>query len=427
MSARLLLVLYMVAGIVYDLITMYIAAQQRKKPLPPEVADVYDADRYSQYLSYVADNRKCALIESGVTLAVTSALYYSQFYPAMEQALHLNPYWIFIVTQLIFGIVSTVIDTASSYYVTFVIREKYGLNKQDKKGFVKDTALDIMQSTIVLFGLGLIITFIGEHMALWTNGFTVSLSRALLIAIIIVIVIAVFVFGASLLSLWVLKKQYTFTPLPEGDLKSKVMALQEGSKKRVKIINVYDESKKSTSKNAFLLKLLWHREFGIADNFLNENAEDELLAVLSHEIGHLKHKKNLLNYLSYSFIGIVFILFVVAVHTPGALLNLNAWVRESFNVTANNYYIITGVYLCFFTPITRGIGIYNNYRSRSEEYEADREAVKNGYGEALIGTFKRLSSDELVNVNPHPVIEFLEYNHPGMYQRIKAIREAEGR
>ena len=41
-------------------------------------------------------------------------------------------------------------------------------------------------------------------------------------------------------------------------------------------------------------------------------------------------------------------------------------------------------------------------------------------------TFKRLSNDELVNVNPHPIIEFLEYNHPGMYQRIKAIREAEG-
>ena len=51
-------------------------------------------------------------------------------------------------------------------------------------------------------------------------------------------------------------------------------------------------------------------------------------------------------------------------------------------------------------------------------------AVKNGYGEELIATFKRLSSDELVNVYPHPAVEFLEYNHPGMYQRIRAVREA---
>ena len=105
---------------------------------------------------------------------------------------------------------------------------------------------------------------------------------------------------------------------------------------------------------------------------------------------------------------------------------MNTWIRSSVNTSVNNYYILIAVYSACFTPLGKAIGIFNNYRSRCEEYEADREAVKNGYGEALITTFKRLSSDELVNVNPHPIIEFLEYNHPGMYQRIKAIREAEG-
>lgn len=76
------------------------------------------------------------------------------------------------------------------------------------------------------------------------------------------------------------------------------------------------------------------------------------------------------------------------------------------------------------TPVGFLWGIFSNYRSRIEEYEADREAVKNGYGEELIGTFKRLSNDELVDVNPHPVIEFLEYDHPGMNNRIKAIHSA---
>ena len=425
MSARFLLVLFMAIGIVYDLITMYIAAQQRKKPLPPEVADVYDADRYRQYLSYVADHRKCALIVSGVSFIVTTALYYANFYPALEAALNGNPYLIFIATMLIFGIFSTVIDVIDSYYTTFFIRERYGLNRQDRKGFIRDTALDILQSTVITLSLGMILVFIGEHMAKWTNGFSVSLPAALLIAVAIAAVIAVFVIGASFFSIWILKKQYTFTPLPEGDLRSKVMALQAGAKKQVHIINVYDESKKSTYKNAFLLKLLWHREFGIADNFLNENAEDELLAVLSHEIGHLKHRKNLLNWLGYAFLGALFCLFVLVVHRPGAMLNVNAWIRASFNMSANNYCLLIAVYSACFTPIEKAFGVFNNYRSRCEEYEADREAVKNGYGEALITTFKRLSSDELVNVNPHPVIEFLEYNHPGMYQRIKAIRAAE--
>ena len=71
------------------------------------------------------------------------------------------------------------------------------------------------------------------------------------------------------------------------------------------------------------------------------------------------------------------------------------------------------------------VNVFESYKSKWEEYEADREAVKNGYGEVLITTFKTLSSDELVNVNPHPFIEFTQYDHPGMYRRIKAIKEAE--
>ena len=203
------------------------------------------------------------------------------------------------------------------------------------------------------------------------------------------------------------------------------MALQEGSKKKVSLIYIYDESKKTTTKNAFLLKLLWHREFGIADNFINENAETELLAVLSHEIGHLKHKKNLLNYTGYAAIGAFFCLFVWLIYRPDVILSMNAWIRESFGITVTNYYVWISVMGAILTPVARVFTTFGNYRSRQEEHEADREAVKNGYGEELIATFKRLSNDELINVNPHPVIEFLEYDHPGMYQRIRAIREYE--
>ena len=85
-----------------------------------------------------------------------------------------------------------------------------------------------------------------------------------------------------------LKKQYTFIEMEENDLRRKIESMMDGCKKKVSKIQIYNESKKSTSKNAFLLKLLWIREFGIADNFMNENSENELLAVLAHEIGHYR-------------------------------------------------------------------------------------------------------------------------------------------
>lgn len=423
MTARILLIFLLVVSVLYELMTMYIAAQQRKKPLPAEVADVYDADRYQKYLSYVADHRKTGLILSAVNMAISTSLYLSGLYAHIER-LTGNPYLIFFLTQAVFWIISTAIDVIDDYHDKFVIDERYGLNKQDKKGFVKDKALDILQELVLLCGLGTLVVFIGEHMDQWTNGFSVTLGKAVLIALIIAAVIALFVVGAALLSLWVMKRQYTFTPLPDGPLHDRIIQLKASSKKKVRIINVYDESKKSTSKNAFLLRFLWHREFGIADNFLNENAEDELLGVLSHEIGHLKHKKNFLNYLSYAFLALLFVLAVMVIHKPGFVLCINTWIRDSFGITTNNYYLIITVYASILTPVGKAISIFRNYRSRQEEHEADREAVRNGYGEALIRTFKKLSSDELVNVNPHPLIEFLEYDHPGMYQRIKAIREA---
>ena len=376
MSARILLILLLVVSFLYELMTMYIAAQQRKKPLPAEVADVYDADRYQKYLSYVADHRKAGLIVSAVNMAISTALYLSGLYAHIER-LTGNPYLIFFLTQAVFWIISTAVDVIDDYHDKFVIDERYGLNKQDKKGFVKDKALDILQELVLLCGLGTLVVFIGEHLDQWTNGFSVTLIKAVLIALIIAAVIALFVVGAALLSLWVMKRQYTFTLLPDGPLRDRIIQLQASSKKKVRIINVYDESKKSTSKNAFLLRFLWHREFGIADNFLNENAEDELLGVLSHEIGHLKHKKNFLNYLSYAFLALLFILAVMVIHKPGFVLSTNTWIRDSFGITTNNYYLIITVYASILTPVGKAISIFRNYRSRLEEHEADREAVRN--------------------------------------------------
>ena len=245
--------------------------------------------------------------------------------------------------------------------------------------------------------------------------------KSIIICAIIFVVLFLVFSLAKLIAFAVLKKQYKFTRMEDGPLRDKINSLLAGSRKKVKEIYVYNESKKSTRKNAFLLKLFWHREFGIADNFMNENAEDELMAVLSHEIGHLKHKKNLLNFLKYLETIAIMVLIVLLVVNPDIILSITNWIRESFHISANNYNLIIIVFFNIYKPVSFLSHIFNSYVSRTEEYEADREAVKNGYGEALIRTFKNLSSDELINVYPHPVVEFIEYDHPGMYQRIKAI------
>ncbi|MCD7839312.1 MAG: M48 family metalloprotease, partial [Erysipelotrichaceae bacterium] len=105
------------------------------------------------------------------------------------------------------------------------------------------------------------------------------------------------------------------------------------------------------------------------------------------------------------------------------LENLSSSILQTFNITTINYYLIIFVLTTLLKPIIFIFSVFNNYATRVEEYEADRHSVSLGYGKELITTFKELSKDELVNVNPSPIIEFLEYDHPGMYHRIKAIDE----
>lgn len=426
-SARIFILIMSLGKLIYDIIVTKLADKQRKKPLPEEVSDVYDRERYQTYLDYVSDSKKVKNKFTVISLITDIIIIFSPIYQYIDSFFNHNPYLSFLGIYGIIWLIGTIVGTWSSYEITFKIMEKYGLNKKDLKEFIKDEVLQNILEIILMVGLCEILTYIGEHMAVWTNNFSVGYGKSILICILIFAAIYAFICIAGLISYLVLKKQYTFTPLEEGDLRDKINKLQEDSKKKVKYIYVYNESKKTTTKNAFLLKLFWHREFGIADNFMNENAEDELLAVLSHEIGHLKHKKNILNFIAYGGIALGAVLVVFLMVNPSIILYITRWIRDSFNIVGNNYYLIIIVFEYIYKPLSYLAGLFVAYKSRWEEYEADREAVTNGYGEALIQLFKDLSRDELVNVNPHPFIEFTEYDHPGMYQRIRAIRAAEAK
>ena len=419
MSARIFIILLSIIARIRASFEDHLEKVQMAKPLPEEVADVYDKERYQQFLAYTADSNRIAHLEKWLSFILETIIIISPVFALIESMAGQNPYLICLLSVGLFWIVTIVPDVWFDYYSTFVIDEKYGLNKQTKKDFAKDEVIEQVLQILLLLGVMLLFTFVGTHMEGWTNSFNIGYGKAFLITAGIAAAFFIFAVIAAVASLIAMRKQYTFTPIPENDLRSKIMALQEGSKKKVKHISIYDESKKSVSKNAFLLKFLWYREFGIADNFINENAENELLAVLSHEVGHLKHKKNLLNFIQYLFAVIFLVIVALLIANPAPVLYLSAWVRTSFGISMTNYYLLTLVLTEIYSLVSFWVGWFGNYRSRQEEREADMEAVKNGYGEELIATFKRMSNDELVNVNPHPVLEFINMDHPGMYTRIK--------
>ena len=420
MKLKIILVLFLLFKFVWNQWLTYLTWKQREKPLPDVVSNIYSKERYKSYIDYKKEYHKISLGLDIISLVIGSVFILSNFYTLFDNP---NPYITCALTVLVSQVISNLISLPLDYYATFSIEERYGKNKKTKKEWLKDYLVNQLLEIIVeivIFGFTI---FVCSNLSKWTNNFDITYLKSFIICLIIALALFLIITLLSFLSLVFLRLQYKFVEMEDNDLRKQIEEYAKEAKKKVKYIKIYNESKKSTSKNAFLLKILWHREFGIADNFLNENATDELLAVLLHEIGHLKHKKNIYNYLHYFFLLILFIFIVWLLPNANYVININNYINASFNLKYTNYILSLTILSYALTPLMYIKSVYGNYVSCMEEKEADFNAVDHGYGQALIDTFTKLSSDELIDVNPHPLVELLEYNHPGMYKRISYIKE----
>ena len=420
MKLKIIIFIFLLIRFCWNQYLVYLTNKQRQLPLPDIVSNIYSKERYQSYINYKKEYRKISLGINILSLVIESIFILSDFYTLFDNA---NPYisaaLVILVTQVINNLITVPLD----YYATFSIEERYGKNKKTKKEWLKDYVLNLLLEivlNVVLFGFTI---FVCSNMQKWTNNFSISYLQSFIICTLIALILFIIMTLLSFLSLVVLRLQYKFIEMEDNNLRKQIKQYCKEAKKKVRHIKIYNESKKSTSKNAFLLKILWYREFGIADNFLNENDQDELLAVLLHEIGHLKHKKNIYNYINYLSLAILFILLVYLLPNGQLIININKYINNSFNLHYTNYVLSLTVIAYALTPLVYVKQVYSNYVSCLEEKEADFNAVDHGYGKALINTFTKLSSDELIDVNPHPLVELLTYNHPGMYKRISYIKQ----
>lgn len=428
MSAQLIFTLFLLVRIAWQFTLNKLQNFQRRKPLPHVVADVYEQERYREYLQIVSEEKKLDLIETMAKTMLDLIIVFSPFFSIIGSVFGPNPYVILLATILVIQLMYSPIGYACSWWDAFKIEGKHGLNKQTKIGFIKDYAADeafgIITSAVLLEA----IAFICEHAEKWTNGFSLGVGKSLCLCLVATCVIAGAFLLIALVGLKAKRLQYRYEPLPEGELRSEIEAMLATCKKKVHALTVYDESSKSVSKNAMTISLPWHREIAIADNFLNENDHGELLAVLAHEVGHLKHTKTQAE-IAFKCASVLalFALALTFLSWPQPLLWINGWIMESFHLDSVNYYLNALLAMFAMAPFGVAFECFSNYLQRKEEYEADQEAVRTGHGDDLASMLKKAARDELVNVNPHPLIEALEYDHPGEAKRLTAIYEAMGR
>lgn len=200
------------------------------------------------------------------------------------------------------------------------------------------------------------------------------------------------------------------TPLEAGPLRSKIEDYAQKVGFTLDKIFVIDGSKRSTKANAYFSGFGSEKRVTLYDTLLHDLEEDEIVAVLAHEVGHYKRKHIIIN-LIVSIATTGFTLWLLSLLIGNPLLSEALNVQPSFHIGL----IAFGV---LYTPISEITGLAMNYLSRKFEYQADDFAKATYEGAPMVSALKKLSKNSLSNLTPHPAYVFAHYSHPTLLERV---------
>lgn len=391
------------------LTTEFLHWRQPKHALPEEVADVYDEAEYEKSQDYQKAQTKLSLFaEIGKMVFWASMIWYGGF--AFADATIKNYFGHFpsefegliLIFTCVF--VSYVIGLPFQIYGTFVIEEKYGFNRTTLKLFVVDqlkaSVLMLLIGGPILYGVLYIFQYSSEYPLAWLFVWL----------LIIVVQLLMMMLSPVLMSFF-----YKFEPLSEGELKSLIESYAKKQHFSLSGVFQMDGSKRSSKANAFFAGIGKFRKIVLFDTLIENLTNTELLMVLAHEMGHFKCK-HILKQMIYGICTTGMMLYVVQTFMlePGL-----------FNVLQCEASIHLGliVLLMFvLTPLSLITGVFSNILSRKYEYEADAYAAKTCESpDGLISGLKKLTRQNLSCLTPHPLKAFIEYSHPTIVERIRAL------
>ena len=397
----------MVISFVIDQILDYLNAKHFNDPLPSELLDVFDEEEYKKSQRYKKERYKFGILTSAISLIATLLFFYLDgcaYVDNLSRAVSSNEIIIALVFFGVIMIASDILSTPFSYYSTFVIEEKYGFNKTTHKTFFLDKLKGwIMGAIIGGILLAAIIWFYqsaGKNFWLYAWG------------IITVFTVFMNLFYARLI-VPLFNKQ---TPLDEGTLRSQIEIYASKVGFTLDKIFVIDGSKRSTKANAYFSGFGSEKRVTLYDTLIKDLNEEEIVAVLAHEIGHYKRNHIIFN-LFAAIVTTGFTLWLLSLFIGNPLLS------EALNVSQPSFHIGLIAFGVLYSPISGITSLLMNYLSRRFEYQADNFAKHTYAALPLISGLKKLSKNSLSNLTPHPLYVFAHYSHPTLLQRFRNLKK----
>ncbi len=295
----------------------------------------------------------------------------------------------------------TLIEIPSSWYQTFVIEEKFGFNKSSVQQFIKDHLMQLgLGAAIGLPLLGLILwvmNAVGSLWWLWAWGILISFS--LLMSWLYPTVIAP-LFNK-------------FTPMEDGALKERISGLLARCGFNSQGIFIMDGSKRSGHGNAYFTGLGNNKRIVFFDNLVASLDDEELEAVLAHELGHFRCKHVIKMLVATSIMTLIsFAVLGMLISQDWFYTGLGVDVAQKSNAIALLLFmLISSSFTFFMQPISA-------YFQRQFEFEADDFAAANAKASKLVSGLVKLYEENASTLTPDPLYSAFHYSHPPAAIRI---------
>ncbi|HXT39560.1 MAG TPA: M48 family metallopeptidase [Candidatus Angelobacter sp.] len=289
------------------------------------------------------------------------------------------------------------------WYSQFKLEDRFGFNTTT----LKTWWLDRLKGALLAMALGCpllalvlkLVEWTGERWWLWAWACVLGF-QLLMVVLAPVLILPLF---------------NKFTPLPEGPLRERLLALGRRTAFAARSIQVMDGSKRSRHSNAFFTGFGRFRKIVLFDTLIGQLAEPELEAVLAHEVGHCK-KRHVPKMLAWSAAGLIVSLYAVA------WLAKQDWFYDAFGFPPDDLAPALLVFVLLYGAVTFWISPLQNFWSRRFEYQADAFAAATlGESRSLTGALRKLNEKNLSNLTPHPLYSGFHYSHPTLMERERAL------
>ena len=298
-----------------------------------------------------------------------------------------------------------VLELPFTVYRTFVLEREFGFNRTTLGVFV----MDLIKQTVlaVLIGTPLLLA------ALWL----MQSSGGLWWVYVWLLWTAFSLFMVWAYPTLIAPLFNRFKPLDRDSLRARLQALLTRAGFRSEGIFVVDSSRRTAHGNAYFTGFGRSKRIVFFDNLLDQLAEDEVEAVVAHELGHyrLHHIiKRMVVVITMSFLALALLGWLADQSWFYRALGVD---RSSNHAALALFVLVSPVFTFFLTPLIAR-------RSRRHEHEADGFAAEQSDARALIGALVKLYKENATTLTPDPLHSAFYDSHPPALERIGQLRRS---